>query len=449
MVSKAQKMLNRTDLVLPPQWADEGVGPSNYAKELVAGAIFTVPLQESKLSKDNQPAYRKNKFAGKIDNQGQVKVRDENNVTLAGLLLDNDEALGLFEWACNATTNGKQGPENSRTWLFSYNDAQETSQEIYNVFKGCKPTSVNINIPRDDAATIEVPMSCKFAHEEVKPTSTADWKKIGFAAAPTKLLSDELESEPIKFATVGSFWYDAEAYLDGGTAKVRGKYNIPFQTLTASVTWEQRMQDSNGSITDLFRDYGGRTAAGQVDMFKLGRQFNEDARTDNLKAAWLEIVEPTSAQADVHAKREIGSAGNTVTIFSKLPGTIGNSIKIRYYIDNNQNSEAAPLIVVRGRTIEIIAKTGGASIQAIQNALNNDKFAGRMVTAILKGTQSTLITAVDANAVTLADGADNGTKKIMFERFKWTPSNEDLIDESGATLERKSFEADGCTAVTT
>ena len=107
----AQAMLNRTSLVLPPQWTDEGAGAANYGKTgLLAGAVWTAPLQRGYLQKNNQPQYQENMFAGRLDTQGKFQVWNQEQVTLRGRLTLSDEALELFDWASNTTDTGKTGP---------------------------------------------------------------------------------------------------------------------------------------------------------------------------------------------------------------------------------------------------------------------------------------------------------------------------------------------------
>ena len=439
--SIAQRMLNKTDLVKPPQWADEGAGPANYGKTLATNAAFTAPLQKGKLTKENLPEFTPNDFAGKLDNQGVFKNREDNNVVLSGRILNQQISFDLYAWACNTTANGKQGPSNSRTFLFSYFDNSATPKEIFCIFKGCKPVTNGFTANKTDPSMISLKMSVQAYYEVEKPSDSTAWGKVGFSGEPTNTVAFENSGRPLRFGDLGAFHYDTEAVYSGASLKGQPKYNLPWRTVSTDVTWTQRMQDSNGHLTDLYRDYGAREVTGRIGMFKSGPKFNEDARTDMLTVAWLQF---NQSGTDIHAKRELGTT-HKIGFVAKVPGTLGNDIKIQHVINNNKNSEDSPLIEVRGREIIITSKTGGSSITNMISAIQGDQYASALVAVVGTGTLSTLITAVDASAVALTGGTD-GVKKLVFENFKFNTGAEDLLDDTGATIEEKEFRCDTITA---
>ena len=147
-MSSQQNMINRTDLVKPPQYAIEGTATTDYGKSLASPEFFC-PVQKGKLSKDNQPQFIDKTFAGSIDRQGVIKVREQNRMTLSGWLIKDN--LDIIEWAISEP-NGSDTPEESRTWLYSYKNAG--GNEVYCVAKGCKPLSCTITISKDQPAMV-------------------------------------------------------------------------------------------------------------------------------------------------------------------------------------------------------------------------------------------------------------------------------------------------------
>lgn len=433
----AQKMLNRTDLVLPPQWANEGNNtnnPSNYGKELAANAAWTAPLQRAYLEKANAPEFQENDFAGRLDNQGHFQIWNEEQVTLMGRVPKTEAGLALLKWATQTTGSGKQGPNTSRTWLYSYKDAKASSEEIWCVFKGCKPLSAELKVDKAGGLMITLAMSCKYAYETKKPTDTSSAKAMGFAGVPTATVANEDEAVPFRFQDMGDLLYDPKLLGSHNMSYT----NLPYRSISASIQWGQRKQDSNGSDRDLFVDYASRTISGSADVFKQGAELNEDAKAGKLTVA-IWNIDKSETTADTHAYKDLGSGNNIVRIAAKAPGALGEEINVEYKIASTVTTDE-PAILVRGKDITITAKSSGAEIGDIASALNKDEFANRLVTAATKTGGTAKVTAAVAKAA-LDNGSDN-RKKLIMERFRWEPSNENLIDQSEATIESKSFRAD-------
>ena len=285
---------------------------------------------------------------------------------------------------------------------------------------------------------IELVMSCQYAYEVKKPANTSEYQAVGFAAAQTGLKTAENENVPIRFQEIGDFLYKPKA-TDGVTPKVEYT-NIPFRAFTATISWGLRRQDSNGSDRDLFIDYGSRTCSGSASLFKAGRELNEDAKTDNLNVAILQIESQKSGEA--HAFKKWGST-NELHIFALVPGETGENINVELKIGTA--SSHTPIVKVAGNDITVTTKTGGDTLARLKAAINGDRFASRLVTAGIKGTDTTAVTgAITKGAL---DGGSDKTRKMVFQNFKWEPSNEDLIEQTEATIEDKSYTADSQFAI--
>ena len=448
----AQKMINRVDLVNPPQWADEGNNstPSNYAKVLAGGGTttWTAPMQRGKMSKTLDNTFVENLFAGTLQKQGKFKTREQNSINVSGRIINTTASLGLFTWGFNAAS-AQKGPSNSRTWLYSYRDAKPgaTGDLIYNVAKGAKPQSCRFSISKDEVAMVDLGMACKDYYEGLAADTVSN--DAAFTAAPTNLKTNETDAVPIRFQDLGDFVfynYDTMAAASASAANnfksVQGT-NIPFRSFEATAEWGLRRQDSNGSDKDLFVDYASQSVTGQIDAFKYGHALNETARTDNLYSAFLELEKPTSTNKDEWAKKELTANAKKLTFYSVLPGTIGHNINMTI----KDPANGAKLgVTVQGKDIVIQLKETSSTFTQIAEAVNNNKFARRLIFAShASGDASQAVTSGFAKGA-LTGGVDN-ISKLIFERFAFEPSNEDLIDQSEATIESKSFMSDVARAV--
>jgi len=437
-MSKAQAMMNRTNVKHHPQWTNEGSDAASYGlRTLAANVGWIVPLQKSSLTHGNEPEYQDNLFAGKLDNQGKFKIWNNETVTLKGRLLNTSDSLELFDWASATSGEGKQGPASSRTWIQSYIDSDNV--ETWEVFKGCKPLDCKLMITKEDGAMIELIMNAQYAYEAPKPTNSTEAAALGFAAVPTGIKTVENRARPIRFQDVGDLLY--KPIVKSASAGPTIEYtNIPYRSFTAGVTWGLRRQDSNGSDRDLFVDYASRTCSGSGDLFKAGRDLNEDAKTDNLHVAILQIEKATSTKKDVHAFKKFGT-GNELHIIARVPGALGENLTVTMLAASGTASKAT----LEGNDLTITPKSSGDTLANLAALINDDPVINQKFMAGTKGTDSTSFSTASAKA-NLDNGVDK-VRKLIFENFKWDPSAETLIEQTEATIESKNYTADSQTAI--
>ena len=96
----AQPMVSKVSLEKPPQWTTEGEGSENYLKAL-SSPTFIAPMNFSSWEESLDNQFIDNKFAGTIDNQGVIKVRENNQVTVKGRLLPTAQCMELLRWCGN------------------------------------------------------------------------------------------------------------------------------------------------------------------------------------------------------------------------------------------------------------------------------------------------------------------------------------------------------------
>ena len=420
-MSTAQKMINRKDIIKHPQYAIEGHEPSNYAAA-VNNARFVCPGSNSAITKENNPSFINNEFGGTVDRQGIHKVRDVNTLTYKSRL--HEITLSLLAWATNLP-DGAGTPAESRTFLDSYSDI--AGNEVYRVWKGCKPTSVSVNISKEDAMMIEVQMTCK---EYYETQTLADAKVTG-----NSVWDAEVNTAPLRFKDVGSFLYNTNGRPANGT-------DLPFRAFSVTTTWGLLTQDSNGSETDVYIDHGTRRISGSLEIFKSNQNLNEEARKGTQNVSYLELID--SETADVQASKTLGQGGNTIKIASKLPGVTGNGISLTVPARNPANAKTK--ISVINRDITITLKAAGTSLADIKTAIDAHPLASKLVSATVTGVGTTVFTTTTPK--TPLTGGTDGSKKIIFERFRFMPSDENLLEQSEATIESKSFETDSIHVVT-
>ncbi|MCY4490449.1 MAG: phage tail tube protein, partial [Thaumarchaeota archaeon] len=293
----AQKMINRKDIIKHPQYAVEGHTPADYA-DTVNNARFVCPGSNSSITKENNPTFINNEFGGTVDRQGIHKVRDTNTLTYKARL--HASTLILLEWATNLP-DGKDTPAESRTFLDSYRDTE--GNEVFRVFKGCKPTSITVSVSKEDALMVEIQMSCKEYYE----TQTLTDAKVTGAS----VWDAEVTTAPLRFKDVGSFQYNTDGKPAGGT-------ELSYRAFSVTTTWGLLTQDSNASETDVFIDHGTRRITGSMEIFKNNQSLNEEARLGTQNVSFMELID--SETKDVQASKSLGQGGNTIKLSSKLPG---------------------------------------------------------------------------------------------------------------------------------
>lgn len=396
-------MISAKDIVKFPQYVVEGHTTATYG-EVPSNPSFKTVGQRAMITNSNEPEFIDNDFGGNIDRQGIIKTREKNTLTYRGRFLESD--IELLEWAFKKP-DGAGTPDESRTWADSYSNNE--GNEVYRVWKGCKVISASLIISSTDVLMLEIIMQSKEFTEGAHGISLGSG---GFA-------DEQQTGTPLRFKDLGKFVY--------------GEDEINYRNCTITVTYTHRMQDSNGSETDLFMEPSTRRTTGTMDIFKQNQDLNEDARNGTQKTAYLVLVDKTGD--DVVASTRFPSIGsNYLSVKSKVPGAFGNDISLEVKIGTGSAIE----VTVNGRDILITTKTGGNTYAQMKTAINESEAASALVTATSSGSSNHNTAVSKAN---LTGGTDEDSK-IVFERLRWLPSAEDLIDQTEATIESKSLEAD-------
>ena len=279
---------------------------------------------------------------------------------------------------------------------------------MFRVYKGCKVISSSLTVSPNDVQMLEIQMNVKETIEQTGSPIT-----LGTGSYATAL-----EGTPLRFKDLGDFYY--------------GATDLNYRNATITTNFTLRRQDSNGAETDMYVDHSLRRITGSVDLFKEGTNLNEDARVGTQKRGFFTVQKKGT---DVFAsRRSPTSGGNYLKIEAVIPGTWGNGIDVQIAKGaSNLN------IATNGLFVKINALTS-SSLQAVRDAINNDPEASLLIKATKVGSSnSTIIDAL--GKAKLAGGVDRN-HKLVFNRFRWIPSSEDLIDQTEATIEAKSFESD-------
>ena len=235
--------------------------------------------------------------------------------------------------------DGAGSPAESRTFLDSYRDTG--GNEVYRVWKGCKPTSITVSVSKEDALMVEIQMSCKDYYET---QTLADAKVTG-----NSVWDNEVMTAPLRFKDVGQFQYNTDGRPAGGT-------ELSYRAFSVTTTWGLLTQDSNASETDVFIDHGTRRISGSMEIFKNNQILNEQARQGTQNVSYMELVD--SETADVQASKQLGNGGNTIKISSKLPGATGNNISLT--VPPRVAANTKTKISVINRDITITLKGAGS-----------------------------------------------------------------------------------------
>ncbi|MCY4489979.1 MAG: hypothetical protein OXC46_00775, partial [Thaumarchaeota archaeon] len=142
--------------------------------------------------------------------------------------------------------------------------------------------------------------------------------------------------------------------------------------------------------------------------------------------------------------KSLGQGGNTIKLSSKLPGATGNSISLT--VPARAPASTKTKISVINRDITITLKAAGSSLAEIKTAIDEHPLASKLITATVAGVGNTVFNT--ATPKTPLTGGTDGSKKIIFERFRFMPSDENLLEQAEATIESKSFESDSIHVVT-
>ena len=435
MSATAQAMMNRTNLVKPPQYVAEGKGSGKYGA-VVDDPAFIAPFQFGNFKKTLSPEYLENKYGGRLDMSGRRKTRETNQITVEGRLLKNNASFELLQWATKPKDD-TTGPEESRTWIRTYNNNASTPVEIAQIANGCKPESASLSITKEGALMLSLVMSCKEYFEGPLSTHVGDSNSAGtnVTGTPTYAIAESNDA-PILFKDMRNLEYDPTI---NAAKNAFTTTSLPYRSFSFGVNWSLRRQDSNGSIRDVYIDYSMRKGSGSIDLFKTGQLLNEDARTEKQTVAWINL-ENISGTSDALATKEYTVASNNkIKLLSKLPGSSGNLIEFEVKASNAKLTKS--VIQVSGHSIQVIPKKNGDTIAVICNAINDDILAGSLVHAEPVGTSTTVVNAAIAKAA-LANGAD-GFRRLIFERFSFNPSDEPMLEDDDATIETKECASDG------
>ena len=444
-------MIGRFDLVHPAQYIVEGIGAANYARNLAADSAMIAPFQKGVMVATPAPQYEDNFFAGEFDRKGSIRTWEDCTVVVSGRILNNNTGLGLMDWAFNAPTlnqaagqadnDASRNPNQSRTWLQSYLNAN--GKIVYQVARGCKVQSAKLTFGNKGIAMIEITMDCKQYYEltsantsgAVNTTAlTAANVGVDTASGKVDLVLDETDAQPLIFAELGDFYYKPRGTTTAAKSGISAT-NIPFRDLELSVDYSLRKQDSNGSFRNLFVDHAGRSGSGSISAFKAGAELNEDARLDNQHVAYFQLEKPTTSKVDTQAKIQVASGSSKeLDFYAALPGAAGNGYKIEF-----KAAASAAKVEVSGKKITVTPKTGELTYQALMTLVNNHKFASKVGQLGAKDATGTISGAIAEK--TTVSGADK-IRKLIFQNFKFDVSSENLLEQSEATIESKGFSAD-------
>ena len=415
MPAAPRHMLARDDLRKPPQFVNEGDTPATYGVT-PNNPVFGAALQMAVLEKANEPEFIDNDYGGTYDRVGIKKVRERNRVTLRGRMrgtaAEGGRDINVASWGMGLPgIAGVDGADHSYTWADSYLDAH--GNENYRVCKRCKPLSTTITVSPTDAVMLEVEMAAQRYFEA--PTLA------GAEIAGAVMDTHDPPGSPLVFDDVGEFFY--------------GGVSVAIRGCSITATWTHRVQDSSGSEYDIYREVSARRITGTIDAFKVDRDLNEDARAGSQKPAYLILQE--GAGNDVRASRQLSAPNFSVE--SLIPGTYGNQISIECQ-RNVAGAPAAGEITVDGTRLTTRIAGAGLTAGQLRAAIRaNPRVAAMIRVAAAAGDGDTVGTLARAN---LAGGVDVDSK-INLPWFRFMPSNENLIDNTEATMESKSFDADG------
>ena len=413
MVGAAPRvMMSRQNMLKPPQYVPEGSTPVKFGV-VPNNPVFLVPGQRTWIESANEPEFADNEYGGHYDRQGIVKTREKNRFTYHSRLID-DTARDVAVMKATITLPGGGGTANeSFTWLDSYRPAD--GGEIFRVWRGCKPISSTISISKTDPVMFDIEWSAQRFFE----TSTlADAFAIGGGTLVGDLPNAERfrAVQPLRYKDVGRMYY--------------GATEIAYRSLTLTTTYTMKTQDSAGLEYDAYCEPSARRITGSVDIFKQGSALNEDARAGIQRPGY--VVVHDRAADEVAASVQI--AGN-FRVTSRIPGTWGNQLKLR--IDIAKAGAPAPGEArVDGTTIYV------ESPAAITNARVKASIEANRQANDLVSVTNAPAGNVAAKAETAFTGGVDEDWKLVLERMRFAPSAEPLIDDSEATMESKTIEAD-------
>ena len=438
-----QKMLSNLNLLHPPQYVIEGTGPGNYAKTLT-GVTMKAPLQLTKMDIAYGNEYVERLYKGDFDKEDEIKVWEKDVVTIMGNVPINNEGLGQLDWCMNKPplyysdsaqdSVANRAPHQSRTWLCSFVNAK--NKIVYIIGRGCKPQGAKISIQNKALAEFEMTLSTQRVYaittdttapaDGTVPTTAAELLSTNVGFTVTKLATTESKARPLRFENALDFQYDPVGSTGAGAPALLTTA-LQYDSIEVGIDWELREQNSNGTIRSLFVEQAGRAGSGNVAIYKTGQELNEDARTDYRKVGWF----PLSAGTDVHSKATV--VASSVVFFAALPGAAGNGIKVEVKAKHSSNTKN--LIEVEGKKITI-TPAASPTWAAIKADLDNDRAASLLGSLAVKGTPAAPSAAIPE---VMTSGGTDGARKIILNKMRFEPSNEQMLGQTSATIESKTL----------
>ena len=252
----AQRLVTQRHYTVQPQYVVEGHTPATYGVTPTL-PVYVQALADASLEQTSSPTTAVSRQTGDPDRQQSDLVRKGNSVVLRGKLQDADESL--LTWATKKPDGLAGGPDESRTFLNAYKNS--AGNTVYQVWKGCKPTNCVVSVTAD-YTTVELTMSY-LSREETETAQTT--------------LDSSITHAPLTQADVPS-----SGFSYNGSAQ-------EFKTGSVTVSYEEAMQDSAGSVEVLYRSPATRTVSGSLDLFKTGGSNEDDAEAHTARAAVLRL----------------------------------------------------------------------------------------------------------------------------------------------------------------
>ena len=256
-MATASQIITHRNLKKKPQWVTEGITAATYGIT-PANPAFDDIGQDASLVESSNPTVAENRIAGDTDRKETTKTFEENSVKLMFKVLDSDKAF--LQWLMNKP-NGTGTPDESRTVFYSYDD--DGGDEIFHIFKGCKPMDYSISFDSEGYVICESTLSFHTVTE-----TTADTITLGTGSYATHPTSTPLTH---KDGTSNPFTYDNV---------IR---NVESFSISGSYT--SAMQKVLGTEKDLYKVPAQRSVSGSVVLYKKDGDLQEEARNAVEEAA--------------------------------------------------------------------------------------------------------------------------------------------------------------------
>ena len=249
-MATATQIITHRNLKKKPQWVAEGITASTYGVTPTNPAFDDIG-QDASLVESSNPTVAPNRIAGDVDRKETTKTFEDNSVKLMFKVLDTDKAF--LQWLMNKP-NGAGTPDESRTLFYTYDD--DGGDEIFHIFKGCKPMDYSLSFDTEGYLMCESTLSFFTVTETTGTTIT-----LGTGSYATHPTSTPLTH---KDGTTNPFTYD-------GTV-----HNIESFTISGSYT--AAGQKVLGTETHLYQVPSQRSVSGSAVLYKQDGALQEAAR---------------------------------------------------------------------------------------------------------------------------------------------------------------------------